>query len=342
MNQPRKQTNQIFICYRRADTASITGRIYDRLTQKFGKHSVFKDVDSIPLGINFKQHVDSIIRQCAVVLVVIGDGWIDEISPSGKRKIDSPADHVRLEIESALSRDIPVVPLFVHGALMPSEDSLPESLRELIYRNGTSINNDPYFHTNMDRLIHSLQTYLTASASPPAPAPELSTGGDAVNQSATAFPHEAELPNEAVAPQLQQSATHFWVDKRRRVALGAISLGVVSLIVLGLLYLRPSKKEPIQNAAALAPIQSPSPTANPSVSPNSNKSAAPSSTPVKKTTTPPQDSALEMCIGKKMTECERFCMGYGEMTDDKAEYCRKDCRKASMRVEFRKECIAGQ
>ena len=39
----------VFISYRRADSADITGRIYDRLTERFGQEHVYKDVDSVPL-----------------------------------------------------------------------------------------------------------------------------------------------------------------------------------------------------------------------------------------------------------------------------------------------------
>jgi len=145
--------DQIFICYRRDDSAWVTGRLYDRLVQRFGEGSVFKDIDSIPLGTNFKQHINSVLEQCSVVVVVIGDKWID-------KRLNDPRDHVRIEIESALQRDIPVIPLLVQNATMPHEQSLPESLRELHYRNGIPINNDPHFHVDMNRLIKSLETIL--------------------------------------------------------------------------------------------------------------------------------------------------------------------------------------
>lgn len=47
----------IFISYRRCDSIDIVGRIYDRLVAHFGANSVFKDVDSIPFGVNFRQHL---------------------------------------------------------------------------------------------------------------------------------------------------------------------------------------------------------------------------------------------------------------------------------------------
>jgi hypothetical protein len=52
--EPAAATGSIFISYRRDDSVDITGRIYDRLVQHFSRDTVFKDVDSIPLGIDFR------------------------------------------------------------------------------------------------------------------------------------------------------------------------------------------------------------------------------------------------------------------------------------------------
>ena len=36
---------KIFICYRREDSITVTGRIDDRIASRFGRHNVFKDVE---------------------------------------------------------------------------------------------------------------------------------------------------------------------------------------------------------------------------------------------------------------------------------------------------------
>ncbi len=151
---------RIFVSYRRSDSADVSGRIYDRLIARFGKNLVFKDVDSIPLGIDFKEYLDRKVSECDVLLAIIGDHWIDARDANGKRRLDDPADFVRIEIESALERGIPVIPLLVHGAQMPAEENLPFSLRKLVYRNGIPIRPDPDFHRDMDRLISALDKYV--------------------------------------------------------------------------------------------------------------------------------------------------------------------------------------
>lgn len=160
MIDSNSRLNQIFISYRREDNADVTGRIYDRLVHKFGKASIFKDIDSIPLGVNVREHINAIVQECDVVLVMIGERWSGETKKTGKRRIDSPEDFVRIEIESALQRNIPVIPLLIHTAQMPTEASLPESLKGLAIRNGMPIGRDPHFHSDMDRLIKALEAYF--------------------------------------------------------------------------------------------------------------------------------------------------------------------------------------
>jgi hypothetical protein len=151
---------QIFISYRRSDSADIAGRIYDRLVGMFGKEPIFKDVDSIPLGIDFKEYLDQKVGECDVLLAIIGDRWIDASDITGASRLYDPTDFVRIEIQSALERGIPVIPLLVRGAQMPVEESLPTSLRKLTFRNGILIRSDPDFHRDMDRLIAALEKYV--------------------------------------------------------------------------------------------------------------------------------------------------------------------------------------
>jgi hypothetical protein len=155
-----KTSGPIFISYRRSDSDDIAGRIYDRLINKFGANPIFKDVDSIPLGFDFKEYLDRKVSECNVLLAIIGDRWLDARDTIGKKRLEDPADFVRIEIESALERGIPVIPLLVRGAQMPLEENLPLSLRKLVYRNGIQIRPDPDFHRDMDRLISALEKYI--------------------------------------------------------------------------------------------------------------------------------------------------------------------------------------
>ena len=123
----------LFISYRRDDTRDIAGRIGDRLVQKFGREDVTIDVDSIPLGMDFRVYLQQKVQECTAMLVIIGKQWLKIADDQGRRRLDDPKDWVRIEIEAALIQEKLVVPLFVQGASMPHANELPESLRNLVY-----------------------------------------------------------------------------------------------------------------------------------------------------------------------------------------------------------------
>ncbi|NJL46773.1 MAG: toll/interleukin-1 receptor domain-containing protein [Leptolyngbyaceae cyanobacterium SM2_5_2] len=147
----------IFISYRRRDSIDITGRIYDRLVAHFGQGSVFKDVDAIPLGVNFRRHLEREVSHCPVLLAIIGPQWLGITDGRGHPRLANPKDWVRVEIETALRRDSLVIPVLVGGAELPDDTALPESLKGLAYRQGTSVRHDPDFHRDMDRLIQRIE-----------------------------------------------------------------------------------------------------------------------------------------------------------------------------------------
>ena len=150
------QSHKVFISYRRSDSIDICGRIYDRLVRDFGEQNIFKDVDNIPFGVDFVEYLDNQVKECTVLLAVIGPKWVEVEDDKGRRRIDDPNDFVRIEIESALKRNILVVPLLVSGAGMPYTEDLPESLQPLTRRNGIQVRPDPDFHNDMTRLIKRL------------------------------------------------------------------------------------------------------------------------------------------------------------------------------------------
>ena len=76
------------------------------------------------------------------MLALIGRNWIDVKHDSGERRLDDAGDFVRLEIETALRRNIAVTPVLVQGASMPAAHRLPESIRDFAYRNGFELSHN--------------------------------------------------------------------------------------------------------------------------------------------------------------------------------------------------------
>jgi hypothetical protein len=154
----------IFICYRREDSADVTGRIYDRLVSHFGPEHVFMDVEAIRLGYDFRSEIDQRIKVCSIVIVVIGDKWLAQVD--GKRRIDNENDRVRIEIEAALRREIPIIPVLARGASHPTKAMLPASLEALAYRHGTSIRHE-HFRGDVDSLISKMDKLLARQETTP-------------------------------------------------------------------------------------------------------------------------------------------------------------------------------
>jgi hypothetical protein len=155
----------IFLSYRRSDSQSIADRLYDRLLQEFSAAMVFRDIDSIPLGADFRRVIEDTVTQADVFLVIVGPTWVNATDENGNRRLDDPDDFVRIEIETALKRpSITVVPITVANAPMPKASELPRGLCEFAYRQGTSVRHDPDFHRDVARLIFGIRK-LCGSAS---------------------------------------------------------------------------------------------------------------------------------------------------------------------------------
>jgi Novel STAND NTPase 1/Sulfatase-modifying factor enzyme 1/TIR domain len=156
--------SRLFISYRRDDSADVTGRLHDRLKGHFGDGTIFLDIDTIPIGLDFRKAIADAVNQCDVLLAVIGDRWLDarytEGPQQGSRRLDDAHDYVRIEIESALARGIPVVPLLVGKATMPAEAHLPDGLKELAFRHAAEARSGPDFQAQVDRLIKGLEQLL--------------------------------------------------------------------------------------------------------------------------------------------------------------------------------------
>jgi hypothetical protein len=120
---------KIFICYRREDSKGPAQWIYNNLVDHFGSESVVFDVDTIPLGTDFRKYLNKEVNKCDILLAVIGDQWKEIL----KQRLDEPNDFVRIEIQAALYREIPVVPILVGSTPMSSEKDLPQELAGLSY-----------------------------------------------------------------------------------------------------------------------------------------------------------------------------------------------------------------
>lgn len=117
------------------------------------------DFDSIPYGVDFREHIAQTLEEADIVIAVIGPAWLGHRGES-IRRIDDATDFVRLEIAGALQRGIPVIPILVDKTTMPREDTLPHDLKPLAFRNALVLDSGIDFHHHVDRLIGGIRGQL--------------------------------------------------------------------------------------------------------------------------------------------------------------------------------------
>jgi len=149
---------KIFLSYRREDSKWPTQWIYNDLAGHFGSKSVIFDIDTIPLGADFRDYLNQEVSKCDILLAVIGDQWLEILN----QRLDQPNDFVRIEIQAALKRGIPVVPVLVGSKSVPSEKELPPDLSKLSYKQATEVRAGADLKSQLKRLVDGLDRLFTS------------------------------------------------------------------------------------------------------------------------------------------------------------------------------------
>lgn len=154
-DSPREDL-RIFLSYRRSDTPGYAGRIYDYLVKRFDEYRVFMDIDAIRPGSDFTEAIGHAIDECDVLLALIGPTWLTVVNEDDHRRLNTPDDFVRKELEAALRRGIPILPVLVQNAAMPARHELPDSLAQLATRQAFEVS-DRRWRTDVTALIDELE-----------------------------------------------------------------------------------------------------------------------------------------------------------------------------------------
>jgi hypothetical protein len=235
---------RIFVSYRREETAYPAGWLFDRLADRFGVSQVFKDVDSIDLGDDFVEVITSAVGACDVLLALIGDQWLTITDEDGRRRLDNPADFVRLEIEAALERKVRVIPILVDGARMPLAVELPPSVAALARRHALELS-PSRFDFDTSRLLKVLDKTLAEARRAHDDAASVIAPAVKAPDPSKAEVHEApevrEQPNWDRTPGIAPDglATRAWrrrLSPRPRLLIGlGIVAVLVSLLIVGII-----------------------------------------------------------------------------------------------------------
>jgi hypothetical protein len=190
---------RVFISYRRIDTGQIAGRVAERLEMVFGRDNIFLDVDRLLPGVEFPNALSQTLANCDVLVVLVGDRWL-ESSTGGRPRLFSEGDWVRLEIEAALKRGIPIIPLLINPVSMPPENSLPGPLSRFTRFQAAKLDVGPDFNHHIERLITQIKRLLGTPEKVP-------TQGE-VTKTTEGFP--VELENDLDAAESYESIGDVW------------------------------------------------------------------------------------------------------------------------------------
>ncbi len=195
------EINRVFISYRRDDSRWLARALYNKLTSEIDEERVFMDVDSIEPGLDFVDVIDDVVSKVNVMIAIIGPGFMTATDEDGGRLIDDPQNWVRLEIATALKRNIRVIPLLQQGANLPTAEELPEDLKPLVRRNAIQVN-EMTFEADVDRIIDSLQRFwneeqVAAKGKPSKPTPSLPTPDTSDAEPIAALPGHNSLKRPA-------------------------------------------------------------------------------------------------------------------------------------------------
>src|SRR5262245_52503619 len=143
----------VFLNYRRTDTAGHAGRLYDRLSERFGQERIFMDIDAIRPGDDFVARLEEVVASCDLMVALIGRDWLGTGRRILKRgRLHEPNDFVRIELHAALERGVHVIPVLVEGAPMPTPSQLPSDIAALARRQAFELS-DARWRSDCDRLL---------------------------------------------------------------------------------------------------------------------------------------------------------------------------------------------
>jgi hypothetical protein len=223
---------KISISYRRSDSQDITGRIFDRLVQRFGRDAVFRDIDNIRPGVDFRKQIAEVLQATNVLLVIVGPRWFARSEQSDNR-IDNEADPVRIEVETALKRDIPVIPVLVGGAEMPRTTQLPDSLKDFAFRHAVTVDGGLDFDNHLSRLIRDLdRIFADLPAAEARDPPRPSRGAAPARSTPPAAPQAQVLidtpPRADTSPSPPQAVDKIpWLGRRWGLACAILAAGIL-------------------------------------------------------------------------------------------------------------------
>ena len=82
----------IFISYRRLDSAIFSQWLATQLRSAYGQDCVFIDTENIRDAAAWAHQVESSLKSSSLIIIVVGKSWLSISDEFGRRRIDLPDD----------------------------------------------------------------------------------------------------------------------------------------------------------------------------------------------------------------------------------------------------------
>ena len=113
---------------------------------------VFTDFADISPGQIFVEAMTTALKSAYVALAVIGRHWI---VTDGVRRLDAPADPVRVELRTAIATKVPLIAVLVDRGVLPSASELPADIRGVTTAKTVQLRDDT-LDVDMGRLLSTI------------------------------------------------------------------------------------------------------------------------------------------------------------------------------------------
>jgi len=129
----------IFISYRREGGSTFSSILYSELCKFFAAENIFKDVNTLTPGSNFKKEIEIALDKSSIFLLLVDKNWLQLQNEKGEKKLFSKNDFVRNEIAMAIEKNLEIIPVLFENGTMPAEKELPLTVRSLCNKHAFTI-----------------------------------------------------------------------------------------------------------------------------------------------------------------------------------------------------------
>lgn len=147
--------NSVFISYRRNTASTVAANFRFILKTRLGNHVLFRDMESIPPGDEFRQVITDAIHKCRVFLLLIDPSWCTNI---GRKRLEDSNDFIRFELKLGLAKrpSIRIIPILINGVISLRDVKLPGDFKCLHTLQSVQLGEGEHYDSSIERIIRRI------------------------------------------------------------------------------------------------------------------------------------------------------------------------------------------